>query len=97
MSAYVIVEIEVTDLAGYEEYRRLAESTIPLYGGRYIVRGGQTETLEGDWQPKRIVILEFESVARAKEWWDSPEYSEAKVLRQKYANSRMIVVEGYTL
>ena len=91
---YVIVEIEVTDPAVYEEYRRQAEATVVSQGGKYIVRGGGVQTLEGDWQPKRLVVLEFPSVAQARAWWDCEEYREPKKLRQKSAVTQMILVEG---
>ncbi len=94
MAAYVIAEIDVTDPAGYEEYRRLGPPTIAAYGGKFVVRGGKVEVLEGDWMPKRLVMLEFESVERAKEWWSSKEYSKAKQVRHKTAITNMIVVEG---
>ncbi len=94
MTAYVIVDIDVTDPVGYDDYKRLAAPTVTQYGGKYIARGGKTETLEGDWQPKRLVILEFENSERAKQWLNSSEYSEARALRHKYANSQMIVTEG---
>lgn len=94
MTAFVIVDIEVTDPVGYEDYKRLAAPTVALYGGKYIARGGHTETLEGNWSPKRLVILQFESVERAKGWVNSDEYREARALRHKYATSEMIVVEG---
>jgi uncharacterized protein (DUF1330 family) len=94
MAGYVIVEIEVTDPAGYEEYKKLAGATVAKYGGKYIVRGGAAETLEGDWQPKRIVILQFENVERAKEWLNCPEYREPRKMRHRTAKTNMIVVEG---
>jgi uncharacterized protein (DUF1330 family) len=94
MPGYVIVEIEVLDPAGYEEYKNQAGATVVAYGGKYIVRGGATETLEGDWKPKRLVVLEFESVQRAKDWWNSQEYRELKKMRQRTAHAKMIVVEG---
>jgi uncharacterized protein (DUF1330 family) len=94
MPGYVIVEIDVLDPAGYEEYRNQAGATVAAYGGKYIVRGGATETLEGDWKPKRLVVLEFESVQRAKDWWNSQEYRELKKMRQRTAHAKMIVVEG---
>ena len=94
MTAYVVLEIIVNNSKGYEEYKRLAPPTLAIYGGKYIARGGRAENLEGDWQPNRIVILEFESVDKAKQWLDSEEYQEAKALRHKYATSNMIVVEG---
>ena len=94
MSAYVIVEIEITDPVEYEEYKRATPGTLEPYGGRFVVRGGEAEELEGGWDPKRIVVLEFESVERAKEWWASEEYAEPKAMRQRASNSRMIVVAG---
>jgi uncharacterized protein (DUF1330 family) len=94
MSAYIVVEIEINDPATYEEYKRLAPLSIAQYGGRYIVRGGAAETLEGSWTPKRFVMLEFDSMDQAKNWWNSPEYAAAKALRQKCATTQMIVVPG---
>ena len=94
MSAYVVAEIEVDNPEGYEEYKKLAPPPIAAYGGKYIARGGRVANLEGDWQPNRIVILEFESVEKAKQWLDSDEYRGAKALRHKYATTNMIVVEG---
>ncbi|RDV15923.1 DUF1330 domain-containing protein [Pontibacter diazotrophicus] len=95
MAAYVIVEVEVTDPATYEEYKKLTPASLAAYDGKFIVRGGQYETLEGDWKPNRMVMLEFPSVARAKEWWNSPEYTKAKAIRHKAANTKMIVLEGF--
>jgi uncharacterized protein (DUF1330 family) len=94
MTAYIISDIEVLDPENYQEYVKLAPETVKLYGGRFIARGGQNETLEGEWQAKRLVILEFDSIAKAKQWLDSPEYAPAKVLRHKYAKTNMVVVEG---
>ena len=94
MSAYVIVEIHIFDPAGYEEYKKLASATVEKYGGKYIVRGGRTEVLEGDWNPKRIVVLEFESMQRAKDWLYYAEYREPRKMRHRTAKTNMIVVEG---
>ncbi len=94
MAGYIIVDIEVTDPVGYEQYKALAGATVEKYGGEYVVRGGASEVLEGDWRPKRLVILKFESVARAKEWLNSPEYREPRKMRHCTAKSNMIVVEG---
>lgn len=94
MTAYVIVDIEVTDPVGYEDYKQLAAPTVAQYGGKYLARGGMTEVLEGDWQPKRLVILEFESLERAKAWLNSEEYRPARELRHRYARSNMVVVAG---
>ncbi len=94
MSAYVIVDIEVTDPVGYEEYKKLAPAAVALYGGKYIARGGKNETLEGDWKANRLVILEFPTLEQAKTWLNSPEYAPARALRHKYAHTNMLVVEG---
>jgi len=94
MSAYVILDIDVTDPEGYKEYANLAPATVALYGGRYLARGGANETLEGDWHAKRLVILEFESMAKAKDWLNSKEYAPARKLRHQYAKSNTVLVEG---
>lgn len=94
MSAYVIVEIEILDPVGYEEYKKQAAATVHKFGGKYIVRGGKTEVLEGDWKPKRIVVLEFPSMERAKEWLNCDEYRAPRELRQRTARTNMIVVES---
>lgn len=94
MPAYMILDIEVTDPVGFERYKQLAPPALGIYGGRYLARGGQTETLEGDWAPKRLVILEFPDLAHAKQWLESPEYREARELRRQCARSNIVVVEG---
>ena len=94
MAAYVIVEIEVLDPEKYDAYRQLAAQTIAQYGGKYVVRGGATDVLEGGWKPKRLVILEFPSVDQAKRWYNSPEYGEGRAVRQASSRSQMVVVEG---
>ncbi|MBW2494008.1 MAG: DUF1330 domain-containing protein [Deltaproteobacteria bacterium] len=94
MPAFVIVEIEVRDSEAYEGYKRLVPASLEAYGGRFVARGGATESLEGGWEPERIVVLEFPSLERARQWWNSPEYSEAKAIRLRAAKSRMIVTEG---
>jgi uncharacterized protein (DUF1330 family) len=94
MPGYVIAELEITDPAGFEEYRKQVPATIQKYGGRYVVRGGTTQTLEGDWQPKRLVVLEFPSVEQARRWYDCEEYRGPKALRIKTTRSRVVLVEG---
>jgi len=94
MSAYIIVEIDVQDPIGYEEYKKLAGPTVEARAGKYIVRGGRTEVLEGDWQPKRIVVLEFTSMEKAKEWLNCDEYREPRKMRHATAKTNMILVEG---
>ncbi len=94
MPAYVIADIEITDPEVYKEYVKLAPATVAQYGGRYLARGGHTEVLEGEWRPRRLVILEFESVEKAKAWVNSPEYAPARALRQRSARSNLVVIEG---
>jgi uncharacterized protein (DUF1330 family) len=94
MSGYVILDIEVTDPDTYREYVALAGPTVLAYGGRYLVRGGPAAPLEGDWQPKRVVVLEFDSVAAARRWLESPEYAGPRAMRQRAAITQSIIVEG---
>jgi uncharacterized protein (DUF1330 family) len=94
VSAYIIVEIDVQDPVGYDEYKKLAGPTVEAHGGNYIVRGGKTEVLEGDWQPKRIVVLEFASMHAAKNWLNCEEYREPRKMRHRTARTNMILVEG---
>ena len=94
MVAYVINDMEVTDPQLLEDYKKLSPATVAKYGGRFLARGGRLETVEGNWAPKRLVILEFPSFAQAKAWVDSPEYAPAKQLRRQASNSNIVIVEG---
>jgi len=94
MSAYIFVSVEVHDPLRYEEYRKTVLPTIEAYGGRFLVRGGKVEVLEGSWPQRRIVIVEFPSVEKARAWWHSPEYATPKALRQATSHTEMILVEG---
>lgn len=94
MAAYVINDMEVTDPATFEQYKQLSPPTVAQYGGRFLARGGACTAAEGDWLPKRLVILEFPSVERAQAWLESPEYAPARALRQRSARSRIVIVEG---
>ena len=94
MSAYVIAEIDVVDPAGYEEYRKQVLAVVTKYGGKFLVRGGQVEPKEGGWTPKRIVVLEFPSMAQAQKWYHSPDYAPLIKLRQKASKGKLILVEG---
>jgi uncharacterized protein (DUF1330 family) len=94
LSAYVIAIVDIKDSVRYERYRELVLPTVTAYGGKFIARGGRTEVLEGAWSPRRVVILEFPSVERAKEWWESAEYSKAKAIRQATSEGTLVVVEG---
>jgi uncharacterized protein (DUF1330 family) len=95
MSAYIILDVVVRDPVAYEQYKQLAGATVTAYKGRYLVRGGATETIEGSWRPSRLVILEFPSIAQARAWWSSPEYEPAKAIRQSCATTEMLLVEGH--
>ena len=95
MPAYVIASVDVKDPVRYADYRNMVMPTIATYGGRFLARGGKVDILEGDWQPKRLVIVEFPSVERAKAWWSSPEYADAKALRQATSKGTLVVIEGF--
>jgi uncharacterized protein (DUF1330 family) len=94
VAAYVLALVDVKDPVRYEDYRRLVLPTITAFGGRFVARGGRTEVLEGEWSAGRLVIVEFPSVERAKEWWNSPEYAEAKAIRQATSVGTLVVTEG---
>ena len=94
MAAYVIVDVRVTDPVKFEEYKKLVPATIAAFGGKYLARGGRAEMLEGGWDPERVVILEFPTLERAREWWASEAYRQPKAMRQRCATTRMIVVES---
>ena len=94
MPAYLFANVEVTDATGYELYRQQVTATIEAYGGRYLVRGGATEVLEGDWTPHRLVILEFADMDRLKAWYSSAEYRPLIELRQRTTKSRLVAVQG---
>jgi uncharacterized protein (DUF1330 family) len=94
MSAYVISEVEMRDAAGFEAYRTIAAKTIAQYGGRYLVRGGAAKLIEGGPPQKTIIVVEFPTMERLREWYASPEYAEALKLRQTALDRRLIFVEG---
>jgi uncharacterized protein (DUF1330 family) len=94
MPAYVIAEVTVTDPTTMEEYRKQVPATVARYGGRFLVRGGAHETIEGDWKPNRLVILEFPSMEQARRWYDSEEYREPKALRIKSGRTNLVMVDG---
>ena len=96
MTGYVIAIVDVTNVEGYQEYSRQVPATIAKYGGHYLVRGGKMELREGEWPGLRTVILEFPSLARALEWYDSPEYRPLRPIRQKNSETRLAFFEGVT-
>ena len=94
MPAYLIADIDVTDAAGFDEYKRRVPAVIAAHGGRYVARGGASQVLEGDWHPKRAVIIEFPSLAAFKAFWEAPDYQPLRELRERSANSNLVVIEG---
>jgi uncharacterized protein (DUF1330 family) len=94
MPAYFIVDNEVIDSAVFEEYRTQVPATVEKFGGRFLVRGGQIQSLEGDWKPKRIVVTEFPSIEQARRWYDSEDYRALKALRSRSARGSVVLVEG---
>ena len=94
MAAYIIVDVTVFNEEEYAVYKSLTPASIAPYLGKFIIRGGKTETIEGDWKPQRIVVVEFPNTDLARQWWSSPGYTEAKAIRHRTAHSKMILVEG---
>ena len=94
MAAYVILDINVTDATRYEDYKRLASASIAKHGGKYLIRGGKHEPLEGSWDLDRVVVLEFENLAKARQWWSSEDYVKAKGIRLAAARAKAVLVEG---
>jgi uncharacterized protein (DUF1330 family) len=94
MKGYIIADVEIHDPEAYADYRAAVPATLEAYGGRFIARGGETEVLEGDWQPKRIVVLEFDSPEQARAWYESEEYRDPKALRQRTSTASLILVSG---
>ena len=94
MPAYVIVQVDVKDPVRYEDYKAMVPPSLARFGGRFLVRGGKTHTMEGTWSPQRFVLVEFPNVEQAKAWWASAEYAEAKALRQATSDSQLIIAEG---
>ncbi|MEO8069103.1 MAG: DUF1330 domain-containing protein [Flavobacteriales bacterium] len=94
MPAYIFVDIDITDPATYEEYKKLTPATLAAHKGRFIVRGGPVEVLEGDRKPGRIVVMEFPDMSTAKGWWASDEYAPAKAIRQRASHAWMVAMEG---
>ena len=94
MSAYVVVQVDIKDPVRYADYKEMVPASLEKYGGKFLVRGGKTHTMEGGWAPKRFVLVEFPTVEQAKAWWDSPEYRAARDLRWATAVSQLIIAEG---
>ena len=94
MPAYLIADVTTTDQATMDEYRKHVPATVTRYGGRFLVRGGAHKTVEGDWKPNRLVVIEFPSMDQAQRWYDSEEYKMPKALRLKAGRTNLVLVEG---
>jgi uncharacterized protein (DUF1330 family) len=94
MAAYVIADLEVTDPARFAEYRERVPATLAAYGGRFLVRGGAYEVVEGSWHPRRLVVLEFPNLPQAHQWYDSEEYREPKAMRLAASHTNLVFVDG---
>ena len=94
MPAYVVVEVRITDPERATRYAAVSPATVERYGGRYLARGGAISVLEGGWDPKRLVVIEFPSIEKAREWYGSPEYREVRRLREGAGEWRVLLVEG---
>lgn len=94
MPAYIIANVRFTNPEKAPEYTRQVPATVEQYGGRYLARGGRLEVVEGDWQPNRLVIIEFPSLEQAKRWYESEEYGPVRALRLAHAESQLVFVEG---
>lgn len=94
MRAYVLGEIEITNPDGYKAYTQQVPATIEKYKGRFIVRGGAAEVLEGDWPNRRHVVIEFPSMEQARAWWNSTEYAGPKAMRKANSKGRLLLIEG---
>ncbi len=94
MKTYVIVDVKITDPSRYEDYKQLTPASLLPFEGKFLVRGGAVETLEGSWKPGRVVVLEFPSAQKARAWWASEAYAQAKAIRQSASVTQMILVEG---
>jgi len=94
MAAYLVVDIDVTNPAQFEQYKKLAPAAIAKHGGRYLIRGGAYEAVEGDWKPQRLTVVEFDSMEKAKAFYRSPEYQLAIKARKEAANMNMLLVQG---
>ena len=94
MAAYLLAEIEITNADGYAEYGKVVPATVAKYGGKFLVRGGKTHPLEGEWPERRRVIIEFPSIEQAKAWWSSPEYAKPKEMRRAASKGRLMFIEG---
>jgi uncharacterized protein (DUF1330 family) len=91
---YIVAVLDIRDREGFEDYRQRVPATIERYGGRYLIRGGEYERLEGEWEPRRLTVVEFDSTEAARRWYDSEDYRPLRELRSRTAVSHLLLVEG---
>jgi uncharacterized protein (DUF1330 family) len=94
MAVYFIVDVNITDAQSYAEYSKQVGPMVARYGGRFLVRGGETTTIEGDWKPQRLVVIEFADTQHFRDWYDSPEYTEVRAIRFKASTARAVLAQG---
>ena len=94
MAAYVVADVEITDPQMFSRYREQLPATVEQYGGRFTIRSGRHEVLEGDWRPHRLIVVEFPDLSRAQAWYHSAEYAPLIALREKSARTNLVIVEG---
>ena len=94
MAGYALIDVEITDQTVFAEFRERAPAVVEAHGGRFLVRGGATEVVQGDWTPHRVVIVEFDSVERAKSWWNSPDHTELRAMLDRCSKTTVTIVEG---
>ena len=93
-AGYALIDVEVTDQAAFAEFRERAPSVVEAHGGKFLVRGGATEVVQGDWTPHRVIVIEFDSVERAKSWWNSPAHTELRAMADRCSRTTTTIVEG---
>ena len=94
MAAYAMMDVEITDHAAFAEVSERARAVVEAQGGRVLVRGGAAEVVQGDWTPHRLVLVEFDSVERAKSWWNSPDHGELRAMLERCSNATVTIVAG---
>ncbi len=94
MAGYALMDVEITDDTAFAEFLKLAPAVVKTYGGRYLVRGGAAEVVQGDWTPHRLVLVEFDSVDQARTWWNSSDHAELKAMLDRCSITTTTIVEG---
>jgi uncharacterized protein (DUF1330 family) len=95
MPAYIVADIDVHDPDAYAQYAAMVDASLEPFEGRFLVRGGGSQTLEGDWRPRRLVVLQFPSAGHARGWYESQDYGAAKTIRQQASTGSMVLADGF--